>query len=118
MKRASYGQAAMQAPQAMHFRASMSTMPSSRTKQHPVGHTGTHGGFSQCRQASGRISTARLGNVPTSVVRIHRRFTPRGTSFSTLQATEQAAQPTHEARSIAIAKRVMPGSSQAPCPPP
>lgn len=79
------------------------TMPSSRWKLAPVGQTRTQLGWSQWWHCSGSKEARRRGKAPLRSALIQLRNTPRGTSFSALQATTQALQSMHflESRTIA-----------------
>jgi hypothetical protein len=72
---------------------SKSTMPSGRWNIAPVGQISTHGGSAQWLQRRTAIWRRVAGNVPVSTYFTHVRKTPKGTSFSDLQAVVQAWQP-------------------------
>ena len=56
-------------------------MPSSaRLYEAPVGHTGTQGGSSQCRQDLGKCTVSVLGNSPTSKVCTRLKKVPVGSA--------------------------------------
>src|SRR5512144_1211642 len=98
-------------------------MPSSlRLYDAPVGHTGTQGGSSQCRQDLGKCSVSLCGNCPISKVctrlkKVPVGFSPYGFSshrgpaepevFHSLQLVTQALQPTQTFRSITNASCVI-----------
>src|SRR5512134_1192642 len=100
-------------------------MPSSaRLYEAPVGHTGTHGGSSQCRQDFGKCTVSVFGNSPTSKVCTRLKNFPGGSApygfwsesgpaapaaFHSLQLVTQAWQPTQTLRSITRASCVMQG---------
>ena len=72
---------------------SKSTMPSGRLNIAVVGQISTHGGSSQWLQRRTAMSRRVAGKVPRSTYLTHVRLTPKGTSFSDLQAVVQAWQP-------------------------
>src|SRR5574340_999481 len=107
-------------------------MPSSlRLYDAPVGHTGTHGGSSQCRQDLGKCSVSLCGYWPTSKVCTRLKKVPVGSApygfssysgpaepevFHSLQLVTQAWQPTQTFRSITSAScraSVSPGRVRA-----
>jgi hypothetical protein len=73
-----------------------------------------HGGSSQCMQRMGRNISLAFGYLPNSfwTTGAHQMFP--GELFSILQATEQASQPIHFARSINILKRANSGYMRLP----
>src|SRR3989338_7769045 len=98
-------------------------MPSSlRLYDAPVGHTGTHGGSSQCRQDLGKCSVSLCGYRPTSKVCTRLKKVPVGSApygrssysgpadpevFHSLQLVTQAWQPTQTLRSMTSASWVI-----------
>src|SRR3989338_4447226 len=98
-------------------------MPSSlRLYDAPVGHTGTHGGSSQCRQDLGKCSVSLCGYRPTSKVCTRLKKVPVGSApygrssysgpadpevFHSLQLVTQAWQPTQTLRSMTRASWVI-----------
>ena len=96
----------MQALQPMQRLVSKSTIPSGRLNIAVVGQTSTHGGSSQWLQRRTAMSRRDSGKVPRSTYLTQVRLTPRGTSFSDLQAVVQAWQPMHEVWSMTQAKFV------------
>src|SRR6185369_459040 len=100
-------------------------MPSSaRLYDAPVGHTGTHGGSSQCRHDFGKCTVCVFGNSPTSNDCTRLKKAPVGSLsyglksasgpaepdvFHSLQLVTQAWQPTHTLRSMTRASWVMKG---------
>src|SRR3989338_8888606 len=98
-------------------------MPSSlRLYDAPVGHTGTHGGSSQCRQDLGKCSVSLCGYRPTSKVCTRLKKVPVGSApygrssysgpadpevFHSLQLVTQAWQPTQTFRSMTRASWVI-----------
>ena len=90
MKIASYGHAAMHALQPMQMDLSKSTIPSGRLCMAAVGQARTHGGSSHWLQRVTWKARRAMGNFPTSTYFTYVRLTPSGTSFSDLQAVEQA----------------------------
>src|SRR5690349_4404670 len=94
-------------------------MPSSaRLKLAPVGHTGTHGGSSQCRHDFGKCTVCVSGYLPTSKVCTRLKNVPVGSlpygrssvsgpaapwSFHSLHEVTQAWQPTQTLRSMTSA---------------
>src|SRR5512144_3116983 len=102
-------------------------MPSSaRLYDAPVGHTGTHGGSSQCRQLFGKCTVCVFGYSPTSNVCTRLKNVPVGSLpyglksasapavpdvFHSLQLVTHAWQPTHTLRSMTSASCVI----AAPC---
>src|SRR5512140_3432278 len=98
-------------------------MPSSaRLYDAPVGHTGTQGGSSQCRQDFGKCTVWVFGYSPTSKVCTRLKNVPVGSLpygsksasgpaepdvFPSLQLVTQAWQPTHTLRSMTRASCVI-----------
>src|SRR3989337_3334686 len=105
----SSGQAWMQALQPMQREVSKSTIPSARLNIAVVGQTFTHGASAQWLQRRTATSRRVSGKVPRSTYLTQVRLTPRGTSFSDLQAVVQAWQPMHEVWSMTQAKLVTAG---------
>lgn len=87
---ASYGQACMHALQPIHRSWSMSTIPSGRWCIAFVGQMSTQGGSAQWLHRMTAKWRRTSGNRPTSTFFTQVRKTPRGTSFSDLQAVVQA----------------------------
>ena len=85
----------MQALHPMHTSGSNSTIPSSRWYIAVTGQIRTHGGFSQWLHRVTWNERRVSGNAPRSTYFTQVRLTPSGTSFSLLQAVEQAWQPMH-----------------------
>src|SRR6266508_1556118 len=105
MKIASYGHAAMHALQPMHACLSKSTMPSGRRYMAAVGQAATQGASSHWLHRVTWKARRVWGNVPTSTYFTYVRLTPRGTSFSDLQAVVQAWQPMQAVWSMTLAHR-------------
>src|SRR5678815_2397370 len=98
-------------------------MPSSaRLKLAPVGHTGTHGGSSQCRHDFGKWTVCVFGYSPTSNVCTRLKNVPVGSFsygfasssgpaepevFHCLHEVTHAWQPTQTLRSMTSASWVM-----------
>src|SRR5688500_2847507 len=98
-------------------------MPSSgRLYEAPVGHTGTHGGSSQCRHDLGKCTVSVFGYSPTSNVCTRLRNAPVGSLpyglsseryperpevFHSLQLVTHAWHPTQTLRSMIKASCVM-----------
>src|SRR3990172_8260242 len=98
-------------------------MPSSaRLCEAPVGHTGTHGGSSQCRQDFGKWTVCVFGYSPPSKFCTRFKNVPVGSLpyglsserkpaapevFHSLQLVTQAWQPTQTLRSMTNASWVM-----------
>ncbi len=85
----------MHALQPMQTLLSNSTMPSARWNIASVGQMRTQGGIGAVIAARDLEMAAGVGIAPVSTYLTQVRYTPRGTSFSLLQAVEQAWQPMH-----------------------
>ena len=80
----------MHALQPMQLDASNSTIPSARWYIAVTGQMRTQGGLAQWLQRVTWKWRVTSGYAPVSTYLTHVRLTPRGTSFSDLQAVEQA----------------------------
>src|SRR3990170_2231953 len=111
----------MQYRQPMHLSYRTRTRPSVSLYVASTGHTGTHGGSSQCMQGRGNMWSRTFGYVPLSseknwfqkIARSLRTSTspPIGTLFSIRHATMHAWHAVHLSRSITMPQRAM---SRAP----
>src|SRR5260370_6908867 len=108
----------MEALQSMQRLGWKSTIPSRRVKSAVVGQISTQGASSQWLQRV-TVKVRRVsGNTPFSTYLTQVRATPRGTSCSALQATEQAWQPMQRRVFIAEAEFYTPRLSPTPPQPP
>src|SRR3990172_9046835 len=112
----------MQYRQPMHLSYRTRTRPSWSLYVASTGHTGTHGGSSQCMQGRGNMWRRTSGYVPSTSEKNWFQKIARslwtssspaiGTLFSIRHATMHASHAVHLSRSITMPQRVM---SRTPC---